>query len=267
MNDSSTVLLLGLGAESQESLAATSPFRHEVVETRQELADRARLEQTGCVLADIELLSPEREIRVLSEIQRRVVLPIVLVVDPEDGESVRAALQAGLFDVVCKSADSNEFASVIERATSHCKREYETRRAIRRLRKRLDDHRIRLSDSEEGVFDMLLGESPEVNGKEVEVTRSSAERTNRSRHGASDRAGGRENRDVAEQIEDLSPRLRETLEQLLQGHSEKQVAFDLGLSRHTVHDYVKALHKQFEVQSRGELIAKCLVAHESLVRG
>jgi DNA-binding CsgD family transcriptional regulator len=56
----------------------------------------------------------------------------------------------------------------------------------------------------------------------------------------------------------LSPRLRETLRGLARGLSEKQVAAEAGLSPHTVHDYVKALHRHFGVQSRSELLARCL---------
>ena len=57
---------------------------------------------------------------------------------------------------------------------------------------------------------------------------------------------------------DLSPRLRQTLEHLLAGDSEKQVARKLKLSPHTVHIYVKSLYRRFNVSSRGELLAKCL---------
>jgi DNA-binding CsgD family transcriptional regulator len=61
----------------------------------------------------------------------------------------------------------------------------------------------------------------------------------------------------------LSPRQRQTLRHLLEGDLEKQVAAKLGLSRHTVHVYVKALYKHFGVSSRGELLAKCLSRHSS----
>ena len=54
----------------------------------------------------------------------------------------------------------------------------------------------------------------------------------------------------------LPPRLRETLDALLSGSSEKQIAMKLELSRHTIHNYVKALHRRFGVSSRGELLAK-----------
>lgn len=54
---------------------------------------------------------------------------------------------------------------------------------------------------------------------------------------------------------DLSPRQKQTLELLLRGDSEKQIAYKLGISRHTVHVYVKDLYKRFDVNSRGELLA------------
>jgi DNA-binding CsgD family transcriptional regulator len=53
----------------------------------------------------------------------------------------------------------------------------------------------------------------------------------------------------------LSPRLRQTLEALLEGDSEKQAALRLGVGVRTVHEYVLALYRHFEVSSRGELLA------------
>ena len=54
----------------------------------------------------------------------------------------------------------------------------------------------------------------------------------------------------------LPPRLTQTLNELLAGSSEKQIAQKLELSQHTVHNYVKALHQRFGVSSRGELLAR-----------
>jgi DNA-binding NarL/FixJ family response regulator len=56
-------------------------------------------------------------------------------------------------------------------------------------------------------------------------------------------------------IANLAPRLRQTLQCLLEGDSEKQVGQRLGISSLSVHDYVKALHQHFGVASRGELLA------------
>ncbi|HEX8914145.1 MAG TPA: LuxR C-terminal-related transcriptional regulator [Humisphaera sp.] len=63
-------------------------------------------------------------------------------------------------------------------------------------------------------------------------------------------------RQAKDSTSDLPPRLQQTLEELLVGSSEKQIATKLELSRHTIHNYVKALHQRFGVSSRGELLAK-----------
>jgi len=63
----------------------------------------------------------------------------------------------------------------------------------------------------------------------------------------------------------LSPRLRQTLDCLLQGDSEKQVASRLALSLPTVHQYVTALYRHYGVSSRGELLAKFIHRHGSLI--
>lgn len=55
----------------------------------------------------------------------------------------------------------------------------------------------------------------------------------------------------------LTKRQREVLGLLLRGKSEEKIGEDLGLSRHTVHNHVKALHRSFDVSSRSELFVKC----------
>jgi DNA-binding CsgD family transcriptional regulator len=44
----------------------------------------------------------------------------------------------------------------------------------------------------------------------------------------------------------------------LEGDSEKQVALRMGLSRHTVHEYVTELYRRLDVGRRPELMALCL---------
>jgi DNA-binding NarL/FixJ family response regulator len=61
---------------------------------------------------------------------------------------------------------------------------------------------------------------------------------------------------LADATPTLSPRLAQTLEALLEGQSEKQIARELAISPHTVHVYVKTLYKDFGVSSRGELLAR-----------
>jgi DNA-binding CsgD family transcriptional regulator len=56
--------------------------------------------------------------------------------------------------------------------------------------------------------------------------------------------------------EGLAPRVQQTLDRLLVGDSEKQIASHLGLSPHTIHIYIKNLYKHYGVSSRGELFAR-----------
>jgi DNA-binding CsgD family transcriptional regulator len=62
----------------------------------------------------------------------------------------------------------------------------------------------------------------------------------------------------ADQDQVLRPRHRETLEWLLTGATEKEIAAGLGLSVHTVHQYVKAIYRRFGVTSRAQLMASRL---------
>jgi DNA-binding CsgD family transcriptional regulator len=74
-------------------------------------------------------------------------------------------------------------------------------------------------------------------------------------------------RDALRRVKDpstaLPPRLSQTLDELLRGKSEKEIALRLELSRHTIHNYVKALHHRFGVSSRGELLARAGKERES----
>ena len=57
-------------------------------------------------------------------------------------------------------------------------------------------------------------------------------------------------------IADLTPRMRDTLVGILRGGSEKTIASELKLSKHTVHEYMKRLHTVFGVRTRTELLAQ-----------
>ena len=65
-------------------------------------------------------------------------------------------------------------------------------------------------------------------------------------------------RSAEQSPESLSPRLRQTLGCLLEGHSEKEIAHRLGLSATTIHQYVTALYRHFGVQSRAQLMAQAI---------
>jgi pSer/pThr/pTyr-binding forkhead associated (FHA) protein len=54
----------------------------------------------------------------------------------------------------------------------------------------------------------------------------------------------------------LTPAQRRVFTYLVDGIVEKRIAAILGLSRHTVHNHVRAIYRAFEVQSRPELLAR-----------
>jgi DNA-binding CsgD family transcriptional regulator len=56
--------------------------------------------------------------------------------------------------------------------------------------------------------------------------------------------------------DELPPRTRQTFDALLTGASEKEIAFRLGVSAHTVHEYIKRIYRAYGVRSRGELFAR-----------
>jgi DNA-binding CsgD family transcriptional regulator len=53
----------------------------------------------------------------------------------------------------------------------------------------------------------------------------------------------------------LGPRLVQTLDFLLEGLTEKEIASRLSISKHTVHVYVKQLYQRYRVNSRAGLLA------------
>lgn len=52
----------------------------------------------------------------------------------------------------------------------------------------------------------------------------------------------------------LAPRLRPVLTLLMDGQSRKRIAHNLGLSVHTIGDYIKAIYRHFNVSGRAQLM-------------
>ena len=61
----------------------------------------------------------------------------------------------------------------------------------------------------------------------------------------------------------LSPRQRETLDHLMAGLSYQEVSQRMGISPHTVHDYVKNLYRHFGQHSRAALITRLTDTHRT----
>lgn len=56
----------------------------------------------------------------------------------------------------------------------------------------------------------------------------------------------------------LSPRCNQVIDLLAAGLSEKEIAAEMHVSKHTVHSYVKEIYTQLGVVSRGELLGRII---------
>jgi DNA-binding NarL/FixJ family response regulator len=70
------------------------------------------------------------------------------------------------------------------------------------------------------------------------------------------RTASREESADVTNLRNLSRRLRQTLDGLMRGMSEKELATELALSPHTLHGYIKTLYRRLGVSSRSELQAR-----------
>jgi DNA-binding CsgD family transcriptional regulator len=61
----------------------------------------------------------------------------------------------------------------------------------------------------------------------------------------------------------LSRRERQTLALVLDGLADKEIAERLGISRHTVNQYTKAIYRHYAVTSRAQLLARLLAQPQS----
>jgi FixJ family two-component response regulator len=69
-------------------------------------------------------------------------------------------------------------------------------------------------------------------------------------------------RRVRRRIERLTPRRRQVLEQVVQGHTNKAIAIDLGLSRKTVELHRARMFETMGASSVAELVTLWIAAHE-----
>jgi DNA-binding CsgD family transcriptional regulator len=59
----------------------------------------------------------------------------------------------------------------------------------------------------------------------------------------------------------VTPREQQVLELLVLGFSVREIGEKLGRSPHTVHDYVKSMHRKLNASNRGALVARALGYH------
>jgi two-component system response regulator DctR len=69
---------------------------------------------------------------------------------------------------------------------------------------------------------------------------------------------------IAKKLESLTPREREALDELLQGHNNREIAQSLGVTLRTVEENFRRIFRKMQVTSRSELIVE---VYEALIHG
>lgn len=59
---------------------------------------------------------------------------------------------------------------------------------------------------------------------------------------------------------ELSPRESEVVKQLFAQHTERRIARELGISRHTVHSHLRRIYRKLDVRSRTALLLEVFSA-------
>jgi FixJ family two-component response regulator len=283
MTGSAIVFLIGTDKHTGglvESIAQSMEAQFHLCGGVTELRDTPVNGHGGCVVLDGCADDGEESLAAIS--QAACDLPVVVLGETDNANAAVAAMKHGAFDYLEKPVRPDRLSASIAAAVEDAVYRTQCRQALARIRGRLG----RLSPPEREALDFAASSvlrtpgqqwpspaqdaaPPELGGESGRGHSARAEPKSdadrRARRRSTPRPRPQEAPPLAhdsmtvERIDQLTPRLRQTLELLLQGDSEKQVAFRLGLSRHTVHDYVKSLHRHFGVQSRGELMAICLI--------
>ena len=227
MINSPTVYVVDADADARETIqaaAASANFNMAMFTTAESFLENYVPNRPACLVVDIQL--PGMNGLELTQALRREGedIPVIIHTRQNGTKTVVRAMQAGAFNYVEKTVDGQQLIELIDGAI----REHA-------------QHREERPPSEPN--DEAVVKSPSKSGRSLSSQRNKVKKTRHKRHRGS--------------IDSLSPRLRETLQHLMLGDNEKQVAYKLKLSPYTIHDYVKALYKHFEVSSRAELLAKC----------
>jgi FixJ family two-component response regulator len=228
------------------ALARAGRWRLERFDHAEHFAERYDPTRRGCVLAPLHA-APRDPLAALCAVDGAP--PVVMVAGPGDTAAAVDALKRGAFDVLPRPLRTQRVERTVRQAIQ-CDIEH---RRVTRVVAGLLRRASRLSPLEREA----LGFGGALALRCCWLARCAADRP-QAADGDTSPPPAAATGPLAATAAALSPRLRQTLRCLLRGEGEKQIAERLGLSRHTVHDYIKSLHRCFGVNSRGELLAVCL---------
>lgn len=242
------------------------------------------VDQRGCLVFSVGPL-PMEAMEVAASLQsQQDDLPVIVITSRSDVAGVVQAIRGGAFDCLVAPIDGARLTQCVQLAVQEHDRRLRTRQTLQQLRSQMDH----MTDRQRHLVGWICSNLPPaqvvpimanggdgngnghhgnghhgnghsgLNGRNGHNGHNGQNGNGHHSHGRGSALMGMSDAIDPEMVEALPRRLRQTLEYLLRGDSEKQIASRLGISRHTVHDYVKSLYKRMEVSSRGELLAKCL---------
>ncbi len=217
----------------------------------------------GCVLLDPSSTQMSGPQLVAELADRCFTMPVVVYSSVQTSVSVVEAMRGGVFDYLEKPAEWVRLVNGLQNAIDEDGRRRRCLSQIAQITENSGPFTQReralvatLADGGCGRQQLLgwFEGLQRSDGSHWHNTSNDAVSPNRLAEG--EKAGVFRRREPAQELAELSPRLRQTLEHLKSGANERQVAESLGISQYTVHDYVKSLYKHFGVRSRAALLAR-----------
>lgn len=218
----------------------------------------------GCVIVNVDpsLGDSAAGLKLAGTLQaRNDDLPVILLTSAAYSSSstsvIAAAIRGGAFDCLILPASPTQLRETVSQAIEEFDRRYQMRKIIMQL----NQQKRHMADGQRLLVSWICENLPPAEVLQLLRNSNGHDSSKSNGNGVGHSQGEGDETwlsSASQEIQTLSPRIRQTLGMLLAGASEKQIALRMQISRHTVHGYVKTLHKRLEVSSRGELLAKCL---------
>jgi FixJ family two-component response regulator len=221
--------------------------------------------QRGCVIVGVDSARAGNMvgIGVSAALQsRRVDLPVILLTSRSDVSGIAEAIRGGAFDCLTMPLRPERLQLCVTQAMEEYDRRRVAREKLLQLRKQMDQ----MTQRQRHLVGWVCSNfSPH---EAAQLVRSNGGQNGEDGTNGHSMGGvGHWSGFDPDLIDALPRRARQTLDFLLRGDSEKQIATRLELSRHTVHDYVKMVYRRLQVSSRAELMAKCLGGYAEAQQG
>jgi two-component system, response regulator PdtaR len=186
------------------------------------------------VIMDVGLDGPTDGVELAQQIRSRWRLPIVYVTGQGDDETMRRLVSTGPFGFVKKPFDDVQLSGAVEVALFRAAEESEREQQLELSRRRGDElaaATARLETRFKLIAEVVGASGPNAGGEEPHISG-----------------------ELKARLASLSPREREVLALLREGHRVTSLAKELSVSPFTVRNHLRALFRKLKVHSQEELL-------------